>query len=67
MATRTSNKGKRLGKVQGWGIAGLVNGELTLVATGNSRDSLRMTKRFNYPGGDYKLVKIEATLTHYTK
>jgi hypothetical protein len=53
---------------QAWGIALDNNGALELVyATLGGRDSVRAVKREVYPGGDYKTVRINATLTAYTK
>lgn len=69
MATRTSNgNGKKLGKVNGWGIALIgKNGEVELIAAMSNRSELRALKREVYPGSDYKTVKINATLQTYTK
>jgi hypothetical protein len=53
---------------QAWGIALDNNGNLELVyATLGGRDQVRAVKREVYPGGDYKTVRINATLTTYTK
>jgi hypothetical protein len=67
MATRTSNGNKRLGKVQGWGIATGAGKNIELVATANGRLAIRALKRASYAGSEFKVVKIDAVLTHYTK
>lgn len=67
MATRTS-KAKKLNKVQAWGIVQVaLNGALSLVAIANGRQDIRNTKREMFPGSDYKTVKVNATLSNYTK
>ena len=66
MANRTTN-GKKLGKVQGWGIA-LVNGKnVELVYATFSRMDVRENKREVYPGGDYKVVRLDTVMTQYNK
>ncbi len=67
MAKTTKTKNRTLGTVEGWGIATNVGGKLTIVASANGRLEIRAQKRINYPGKDYKVVKIEAKLTHYLK
>lgn len=68
MATKTAKtKNRTLGTIAGWGIATTVNGALELVESSNNRLAIRAEKRKNYPGRDYKVVKIEAKLTHYLK
>lgn len=67
MATRTSN-GKKLGKVNGWGIAEAQrDGTYALVYIGNGRLETRAVKRETYPGNAYKTVRINAVLTQYNK
>lgn len=68
MATKkTATKNRNLGTIQGWGIATTVNGALELVETSNNRMDIRAAKREDYPGKDYKVVRIDAKLTHYLK
>lgn len=57
---------KKLGKVQLWGIAA-VNGELELLRTRNRRTDIRELKREVYPGGEFRIVRVEAALTSYNK
>jgi len=67
MAKTTKTKNRTLGTVQGWGIATETNGKLELVATADGRLDIRAMKRTSYPGRDYKVVRIDAKLTHYLK
>lgn len=68
MATKkTATKNRTLGNIQGWGIATTINGALELVESSNNRMDIRALKRSDYPGRDYKVVKIDAKLTHYLK
>lgn len=55
-------------RVNAWGIAeqGL-DGSLNLVYATLVRDDARAQKREVYPGGDYKLVRINATFETYKK
>lgn len=66
MATRNSKTKKA--KLQGWGIAQLnLDGSMDLVSFAYNRIDNRETKREVYPGSDYKVVRINATLETYTK
>lgn len=67
MAKTTKTKKRTLGTVQGWGIATETNGKLELVATADARLEIRAEKRAKYPGANYKVVRIDAKLTHYLK
>lgn len=67
MATRTTN-GKRLGKVNTWGIAITnLDGSYGLVGVFDGRAVTRAVKRETYPGPAYKVVRVQATLTGYNK
>lgn len=66
MAKKTT-KNRTLGTVNGWGIAEIVNGHPVLVATADGRLEIRAHKRVNFPGKNFKVVKIAAKLTHYLK
>lgn len=67
MTTR-STVGKRLGKVEGWGIVFVGTGkELNLVYSTGSRMDVREMKREVYPGQDYQVVRINSTLYKYNK
>jgi hypothetical protein len=67
MAKTVKTKNRTLGTVAGWGIATNLNGGLELVEISSNRLDIRAVKRKDYPGKDYKVVKIDAKLTHYLK
>lgn len=66
--TKRNTIGKRLGKVQGWGIVFVGTGkECNLVYTTQSRINVRYIKREIYPGQDYQVVRMDSTLYKYNK
>ena len=67
MANRNTNKRRaatRTLKAQGWGI---INAQGQLLTVALDRDSIRLAKRVDYSGAEYRTVKINAVLTPYTK
>lgn len=55
-------------KTQAWGIAQQhLDGSLELVYVTTGRQDMREQKREVYPGGDYKVVRINATCETYSK
>lgn len=55
-------------RVQAWGIAEQsLDGSLNLIYATMGRQDARNYKREVYPGGSYKLVRINATFETYKK
>lgn len=66
MANRNTKKRAAKGlTAQGWGIVN-AQGNL-LYVTQAGRETVRQVKRASYAGAEFRTVKIDATLTVYTK
>lgn len=67
MATRKAGS-KVTGRTQAWGIAKMnEDGNYELVHAALGRQDIRNIKRAEYPGKEFKTVKINATFTGYSK
>ncbi len=69
-STRTRSTRKILGRSQGWGIAAQSSANpkvWNLVEAYGSRDAVRQARRTEYDAPNFKVVRINATFTAYSK